>query len=72
LIHVAEVISNALDLGGHFENHVTYLSPAACQKLGLTWTADSRELFGRIEARSSYAIAFFSISSEKSNHAPEL
>jgi len=59
LVHVAEVISNALDLVGSGGNKVTFLSSAACQLLGLTWTDDVRALFGRIEARASHANAFF-------------
>jgi len=55
LIHVAEVISNALDLGHRAENRVTYLSAAACRVLGLVWDDKIRLLFGRIEARSSHA-----------------
>jgi putative nucleotidyltransferase with HDIG domain len=60
LVHVAEVLSNGLDLTGRIENRVTYLSGAACQRLGLVWCDDIRTLFGRIEARSSHANAFFS------------
>jgi putative nucleotidyltransferase with HDIG domain len=60
LLHVAEVISNALDLTGRVDNRVTTLSSAACEQLGLIWSEDSRALFGRIEARASHANAFFS------------
>jgi putative nucleotidyltransferase with HDIG domain len=59
LIHVAEVLSHALDLTGNAENRVTHLSGAACERLGLDWGDDVRILFGRIEARSSQANAFF-------------
>jgi len=59
LVHVAEVLSNALDLGGRDENRVTQLSSAACQQLGLVWDAEIQPLFGRIEARSRHANAFF-------------
>jgi len=58
VIHVAEVLSNALDLTGRKENRVTHLSAAACRKLGLTWQEDARNLFGRIEARSRHANTF--------------
>lgn len=57
--HVAEVLSNALDLGGRAENRVTHVSPAACRSLGLTWNESVRPLFGRIEARSRHVNAFF-------------
>lgn len=60
MVHVAEVLSNALDLSGRFENRVTYLSDSACRQLGLVWNDDIRALFGRIEARSRHANAFFS------------
>jgi putative nucleotidyltransferase with HDIG domain len=57
LLHVAEVLSNALDLTGRAENRVTAISARACRHLGLTWNDGVRPLFGRIEARSSHANA---------------
>ena len=60
LVHVAEVLSNALDLTERDENRVTFLSSAACQQLGLVWDDGIRPLFGRIEARSRHANTFFS------------
>jgi len=59
LVHVAEVLSNALDLMGRDENRVTHISSAACQKIGIALDDDIRSLFGRIEARSRYAISLF-------------
>lgn len=59
LVHVAEVLSNALDLAGRTENRVTAISGAACRTLGLTWDEGTRALFGRIEARSRHANAVF-------------
>lgn len=59
LLHVAEVLSNALDLGGRTENRVTYISGTACSRLGLTWDEHIRPLFGRIEARSAHASQVF-------------
>ena len=59
LVHVAEVLSNALDLTGRSENRVITLSSAACQQLGLVWDTDIRALFGRMEARSSHANRHF-------------
>jgi HD-like signal output (HDOD) protein len=61
LMHVAEVLSNALDLAGRQENRVTYLSALACKNLGLVWADDIKPLFGRIEARSRHMNAFFSM-----------
>lgn len=58
-VHVAEVLSNALDLTGRSENHVTHISPVACRALGIAWNDPVRPLFGRIEARSRHANAFF-------------
>jgi putative nucleotidyltransferase with HDIG domain len=60
LVHVAEVLGNALDLGHRERNRVTYLSSAACEQLELVWDDAVRPLFGRIEARSSHANRFFS------------
>lgn len=59
LVHVAEVLSNALDLAGHEENRVTSISSAACRALGLTWDESARAQFGRMEARSHHANALF-------------
>ena len=59
LIHVAEVVSNALDLTGRSENRVTALSGAACRQLGVQFNDEIRPLFGRMEARSRYANSFF-------------
>lgn len=59
VIHVAEVLSNALDLTGRKENNVTHISAAACRSLGITWNEQSRILFGRLDARSRHANAFF-------------
>lgn len=60
LLHVAEVLSNALDLGGRAENRVTYISSSACSRLGLTWDDRALQLFGRIDARSAHANQIFS------------
>ncbi len=59
VVHVAEVLSNALDLNGRKENRVTGLSATACRRLGLTIDDGIRPLFGRIEARARYATAYF-------------
>jgi putative nucleotidyltransferase with HDIG domain len=72
LVHVGEVLSNALDLASRPENRVTALSSAACQKLGLVWSDDIRCLFGRIEARSRHANAFFTPPVAGGPHASEL
>lgn len=60
LVHVAEVLGNALELADRNKNCVTTISTRACRALGLTWNADARQLFGRIEARSRYANTLFS------------
>jgi HD-like signal output (HDOD) protein len=57
VIHVAEVLSHALDLGESRNSRVVYLCPEACAALGLEWDDDSRHLFGRIEGRSGHAAA---------------
>ena len=58
LLHVAEVLSNALDLTGRAENRVSSISTPAFKKLGLIWGDESRPefgpLFGRMEARSRH------------------
>lgn len=59
IIHVAEVLSNALDLTGRDGNLVAHISGAACDQLGIDWTQDFGPLFGRIEARTEYACRVF-------------
>lgn len=58
VVHVAEVLSNALDLGGS-DPRVAYLSDAACEQLGLKWDESSEALFGRIDAVSHFLGAYF-------------
>lgn len=64
LLHVAEVLSNALDLTQSPDSHVTRISAAACKRLGIEWDRSMRPVFGRIEARSKHANAFF-VASER-------
>lgn len=59
VVHVAEVLSNALDISGRDKNRVTSISSAACNRLGLVWNEGVRPLFGRMEARSRHANALF-------------
>ena len=61
LIHVGEVLSNALDLGGRSRNRVNNLSGAACRRLGLVWDDNAHLLFGRVEARSRHANTIFTL-----------
>jgi HD-like signal output (HDOD) protein len=60
LVHIAEVLSNALDLTGRSENRVTSISSAACTRLDIVWDEHVQALFGRMEARSRHANAMFS------------
>lgn len=50
IVHVAEVLSNALSLDNSERSHVNFLSAGACRTLGLIWNEDAHELFGKIEA----------------------
>lgn len=59
LLHVAEVLSNALDLTHSRDSRVTHISAAACKRLGLVWDKEIHTVFGRIEARSQHATSFF-------------
>ncbi|MEI7841767.1 MAG: HDOD domain-containing protein [Gallionellaceae bacterium] len=61
ITHVAEVLCNALELGGGSEAHVTKISAGACDKLGLKWNTESRQLFGRVEARCRYTNSLFAL-----------
>ncbi|MBT9511130.1 MAG: HDOD domain-containing protein [Acidovorax sp.] len=58
VLHMAEVLSNALELGGSTHAHVTYLSDRACYRLGLAWDETLQPLLGRIEARAQYMATF--------------
>lgn len=59
VLHVAEVLSNALDLNDGESSRVTYLSSRACETLGLSWETSCNSLFGRIEAVSRHMTAYF-------------
>lgn len=50
LMHVANVLSHALELGDAPDNRVPELSARACASLGLSWTSFAGR-FGEIEAR---------------------
>lgn len=58
LIHVAEVVSNALGLTNNVDNRVTSISSGACRMLGLHWGEPSHSLFVRIESRIRHAHTF--------------
>ena len=59
VVHLAEVLGNALDLSQSNDNQVRSFSVAACDVLGLTWDAEVQGLFGRMEARSRHACLCF-------------
>lgn len=61
IVHVAEVLSNGLDLAQREENRVTYVSASACARLGIEWNPGIRTLFGRMEGRARHAAAFFKV-----------
>ena len=51
VIHLAEVIINALDLPYRENNQVLAVSAQAIATLGDKWLSDAHDLFGRVEAR---------------------
>ncbi len=59
VVHVAEVLSNGLDLAQREENRVTDISAAACTHLGIAWGREIRTLFGRLDGRARHAAEFF-------------
>lgn len=59
LVHVAEVLSNALDPGGSGGTHVADLSAKSCEQLGLKWDESAYALFGRIDAVSQFTTTLF-------------
>lgn len=54
LTHVAETLTNALDLTRQDEAKVHHVSASACQLAGIDWSQDLNYLFGKIEARAHY------------------
>lgn len=58
VVHVAEVLSNALDLSSG-NARVTYLSGKACEQLGLTWDESAEAMFGRIEAVTQFLGSYY-------------
>lgn len=59
VVHVAEVLSNALDLGNSSHACVTDLSAKACAALDLRWDESAENLFGRIEGVSRFVATYF-------------
>lgn len=57
VVHVGEILSNALDLARSPYSAVTRLSQECCDVLGLAWGERAHGLFGRIEARAHHALA---------------
>jgi hypothetical protein len=57
VVHIGEVLNNALNLSHTRPPHVRWISEACCSLLGTDWGPDSQRLFGRIEARSRHAFA---------------
>jgi putative nucleotidyltransferase with HDIG domain len=55
VVHLSEVLCDALDLTDNENNRVKTVSQASCRVLGLAWGPESHTLFGRIEARSKHA-----------------
>ncbi|WP_153116715.1 HDOD domain-containing protein [Rhodocyclus tenuis] len=58
LLHVANVLSNALDLGGDYAR-VSALSQQCCDALGLRWDDSADLLFARIEAANRASAHFY-------------
>ena len=61
VIHIAEVLGNALDLTPHMPGRVTKVAASSCKALNITWAADSHRRVGRSEARSRQAASLFAI-----------
>lgn len=57
MTHVAEAISNGLDLPARDDNQVIGLSDHAIRVIGLDWHSDVHDLLGRMDARFRYAKA---------------
>lgn len=59
VVHVAEVLANALDVTDSDAARVITLSAKACDQLGLHWDASAESLFGRIDAVSHHVATYF-------------
>jgi putative nucleotidyltransferase with HDIG domain len=59
IVHVGEVLCNALELHDRPYPRVSGLSAASCEKLGMDWGPDTQRLLGRIEARCRHTHALF-------------
>lgn len=59
IVHVAEVLSNALDPTGTGCTHVYDISARCCEALGLTWDESATALFGHVDAVSRFATLLF-------------
>jgi putative nucleotidyltransferase with HDIG domain len=59
VVHVAEVLSNALEVSDRGGARVSYISAECCKLLGLTWDDSTNALFGRIDAVSQYVATYF-------------
>lgn len=55
VVHISEVLSNALGLTHERQSRVSTISGPSCTRLEMEWDANSQSLFGRIEARSRHA-----------------
>ncbi len=59
VVHVAEVLSHALNLAGSPHSRVSAISAPCCALLGLSWGDESQALFGCLEARSHYVASVY-------------
>ena len=55
ITHIAEAISNGLDFPYREDNQIVDISAQALQLIGLDWSVDQSDLFGRIDGRFQYA-----------------
>ncbi len=66
VVHIAEVLSNALDLGSG-DARVPYLSEKVCEQLKLSWDESVEAMFGRIDAVSHFVAHYFTAPDMASN-----
>ena len=64
VVHMSEVLGNALDLAGRLQSRVNWISADCCAKSGIDWGPDSQSLFGRIESRSRHAFGLHESASQ--------
>ena len=58
IVHIADVLSNVLELAPREKNRILRISSSACEQLGLVLDDNIFKLFGRIEASTQNVLNY--------------